>query len=117
MNPHARHSYINDRFYDRSDSWTQRESRSRDGVHAGKGPKFYRRSDERILEEANEALTQDAFVDASEILVKVEKSILTLSGTVTDRRAKKAAERSVESIFGISDIKNLIEIISAENQQ
>ena len=72
MNPHIRHSYINegnnrdqngnarlyfgDRYHDhfinqrfedlypedapfQREAWTQRESRSRDGLHFGKGPK------------------------------------------------------------------------------
>jgi len=94
------------------EAWTQRESRSRDGLHFGKGPKGYRKSDERILEDVNETLTLNPYLDASEIEVKVNGGIVTLSGTVSNREMKRLAEDSIELIAGINDIKNEI-ILSA----
>ena len=88
------------------DAWTQRESRSRDGTHAGKGPKFYRRPDERIKDDVCHALTEDDQVDASEIEVKVEGGFVTLSGTVYDRQMKRFAEACIDHIPGIHDIQN-----------
>lgn len=40
------------------EAWTQRELRSRDGLHFRKGPKGYKKSHERIQEVASEAPTQ-----------------------------------------------------------
>ena len=50
------------------------------------GPKGYQRSDERLLEEVNERLTEHDDLDASEIGAKVEKGEVTLDGTVNSRR-------------------------------
>jgi osmotically-inducible protein OsmY len=80
--------------------------------HFGKGPKGYKRSDERIREEASDALTDDHYVDASEIEVRVEAGIVTLSGVVEDRRMKRAAEDCVERVRGVVDVKNELKVKS-----
>ena len=50
------------------------------GVHRGRGPRGYRRTDERILEEVNERLTEDAHLDATNIEVDVRDGEVTLKG-------------------------------------
>ena len=90
--------------------WTQRESRSRDGMHAGKGPKAYQRTDERIREDVCEALTNDSHVDASDIDVRVENGMVFLSGTVSNRRMKRMAEDCIDAISGIHDILNELRV-------
>ena len=52
------------------------------GPHYGKGPKGYKRSDERIREDINDRLTDDLYLDASDIEVTVSNAEATLSGTV-----------------------------------
>lgn len=84
-------------------SWSQQS-------HAGKGPKGYRRSDERIKEEISDLLEQDHRVDASEIEVKVESGVVTLAGTVSDRRMKRLAEECIESSPGVQDVHNEIRV-------
>lgn len=86
--------------------WNQANSRTRDGSHAGKGPKFYRRSDASIQEDVCEELTQHPYLDASEIEVKVEKSIVTLTGTVPNRQMKRLAETCTDHIRGVHDVLN-----------
>src|SRR5262245_29949641 len=49
---------------------------------AGRGPKNYKRSDERIEEDVCERLTENAELDASDITVQVQNAEVTLSGTV-----------------------------------
>ena len=56
--------------------------RSDRGPHAGRGPKGYQRSDERVREIVSEALARDGELDASEIEVSVERGEVTLNGTV-----------------------------------
>jgi len=80
------------------------------GSHAGKGPKGYRRSDERIEEDVNEALAQDPQIDASEIEVKVSNGEVTLSGTVAERHLKRIAEDVAERCSGVRDVKNEIRV-------
>src|SRR5262245_20667475 len=60
------------------------DPRERCGMHAGKGPRGYRRSDARIYEDVCEALTRDGEVDASDVEVTVEDGQVMLSGTVAD---------------------------------
>src|SRR4051812_34845855 len=63
------------------------QSQNTPGVqsHRGRGPKDFRRSDTRIHDEVCERLTDDHFVDASEITIEVKESEVTLSGTVASR--------------------------------
>ncbi len=50
----------------------------------------YARSDDRIREDVNDRLTEDVWVDASEIEVSVTDGEVTLAGTVDDRRDQAA---------------------------
>ncbi len=74
--------------------------------YRGVGPRNYRRSDERILEDINERLTDDHHIDASDIGVKVEGGEVTLSGTVEDRAARRRAEDIAESVSGVGHVQN-----------
>lgn len=76
----------------------------------GLGPKGYRRPDERILDDVCEALARDQFVDASEIVVKVEGGIVILSGTVENHEDCCEAEISAKNIFGVKGIENNIKL-------
>lgn len=80
------------------------------GLHAGKGPKNYRRSDERIFEEVCERLMQHPEIDASDIEVRVAAGEVTLSGTVPDRQTKRLAEDVLEGVPGLNDISNELRI-------
>jgi hypothetical protein len=91
----------------RGNSGGQSQSR---GMHVGRGPKGYRRSDERISEDVNEALSQNGEVDASEIEVKVQNGEVILSGTVDDRSSKRRAEEIAESCSGVQDVRNEIRV-------
>lgn len=80
------------------------------GRFVGRGPKGYRRTDERIQEEINEQLTRHPEIDASEIEVSVKNGEVTLSGTVDDRHAKRLAEDIAEECSGVSEVRNNIRI-------
>lgn len=72
----------------------------------GRGPKNWRRSDERIREVINERLTDDHDVDASDIDVTVENAEVTLSGKVSSRREKRLAEDIAYACGGVHDVHN-----------
>lgn len=74
--------------------------------HAGKGPKGYVRSDERIREDICDRLSDDDEIDASEITVTVTKGEVRLEGSVADRYAKHRAEDIAESVSGVRDVSN-----------
>jgi len=73
---------------------------------SGIGPKGYKKTDGRLLDEACEALYQNPWVDASDIDVNVKDGIITLSGTVESRQEKREAEGCIEHLSGVVDIRN-----------
>jgi osmotically-inducible protein OsmY len=78
--------------------------------HAGRGPRGYHRSDDRIREDVNEELTRHPEIDASEIEVRVEHGEVTLTGTVEDRHAKRLAEDIAERCSGVEDVRNELRV-------
>ncbi|HEX7236080.1 MAG TPA: BON domain-containing protein, partial [Gammaproteobacteria bacterium] len=84
-------SYPGGEGYVFSESWTLH------GPYAGRGPKGYKRSDQQIVEEACQRLERDGHIDASDIEVTAEDSVIRLRGTVQDRQTKRRAEECVES--------------------
>jgi osmotically-inducible protein OsmY len=80
----------------------------------GRGPKGYRRSDERIKEDVNDRLTEDYYLDASEITVEVANGEVTLNGTVDVRRDKRRAEDVVESVSGVTNVENRLRVKGGE---
>lgn len=85
------------------------------GRHTGKGPKGYRRSDERIKEDINERLTQHGDLDASDVDVQVREGEVTLTGSVDERHCKRIAEDIAESISGVKDVHNQIRVRQGES--
>jgi osmotically-inducible protein OsmY len=80
------------------------------GEHRGRGPRSYRRSDDRIREDVNDRLTDDPHIDASEIDVVVESGEVTLTGTVSERFAKRHAEDLAESVSGVQHVQNNLRV-------
>jgi osmotically-inducible protein OsmY len=80
------------------------------GQHRGKGPKGYHRSDERIREDVSDRLSDDDYVDASDVDVQVNNAEVILSGTVDSREAKRRAEEIAERISGVSNVENRIRV-------
>jgi osmotically-inducible protein OsmY len=87
--------------------------RQRSGQHRGKGPKGYSRSDERIKEDVNDRLSDDVFVDASEIEVTVNQGEVTLTGTVNEKSEKRRAEDIAERVSGVRNVENRIKVTSS----
>jgi osmotically-inducible protein OsmY len=80
------------------------------GPHAGRGPKNYQRSDERIREDVSDSLTDDPDVDATEITVEARDGEVTLSGTVQTREEKRCAEACAEEVSGVRDVINQLRV-------
>ncbi len=92
-----------------NNSWSVR------GPYTGHGPQGYKRSDERIMEDVNERLTQHGHIDASMIQVKVKDGEVTLTGTVSDRQTKRMAEDLAEDCSGVKEVQNQLRV-KQENQ-
>ena len=85
------------------------------GLHGGKGPKGYRRSDDRIKEDVCELLKLDAYVDPSDVEVGVKAGEVTLTGTVSDRNQKRAIEDLADSVSGVVDVDNRLRVVKQES--
>jgi osmotically-inducible protein OsmY len=101
-----------DRASDEVASWfgDEEAARRREQDHRGRGPVNYRRSDERILEDACDHLTEDRYVDASNIQVTVLEGEVTLDGTVGSRQQKRRAEDCVHDLSGVKHVQNNLRI-------
>jgi hypothetical protein len=86
----------------------------RRGEHYGRGPKGYRRSDDRIREDVNDRLTWSSHIDASEIDVEVRDGEVTLKGSVDDRFAKRLAEDLCQQVYGVQDVQNQLKVSRRE---
>lgn len=102
-----------DRASDEVSSWfgddEARRRRERD-EHRGRGPKGYTRSDERIREDVNDRLTDDGWLDASDIEIQVSSAEVTLTGHVNSRDEKRRAEDIVEAVSGVKHVQNNLRV-------
>jgi len=78
--------------------------------HRGRGPKGYRRSDQRISDDVHDRLTDDPWLDASAVVVVVKEGEVTLTGLVADRDAKHRAERIIENVSGVDHVQNNLRV-------
>lgn len=96
---------------DESYNWGENSDRyERPGLHRGKGPRGFTRSDERIREDINCRLTDDAHVDASDIEVSVQNGEVILTGTVPDRFEKRRAEDISDLVSGVTNVENRLRV-------
>jgi osmotically-inducible protein OsmY len=109
--PHGWGGY--ERNYDVADSGWRRIDAPREASHRGRGPKDYRRRDERTYEIVCERLMDDPRIDASEIEVVVQSGEITLTGSVPDRWTKYAVEDLVETCTGVQ-ITNKLRVLNRE---
>jgi osmotically-inducible protein OsmY len=93
-----------------------RQSDRGQGRYAGRGPKGYRRDDNRIREDVSEELTQHGDIDASEITVEVRNGEVILTGTVPDRQSKRLAEDIAERSSGVREVQNQLRVGSVSEE-
>lgn len=80
------------------------------GPHYGKGPKGYKRSDDRIREEICEVMSRQGYIDASDIEVMVEGGVVRLTGLVETREEKRALEQMADHVHGVEEVQNEIRL-------
>jgi hypothetical protein len=105
-----------DRTSDEVSSWfgddDAERRRQMDARHEGRGPKGYRRSDDRIREDVSDRLTDDPYVDATEITIEVANAEVTLTGSVDSRNARRRAEDLAERVSGVTHVQNNLRVSS-----
>jgi hypothetical protein len=94
--------------------WGEVGGNASTGSYAGRGPKDYRRSDDRIREEICDVLTDDPGLDAFDVSVKVESGEVTLMGLVSTREQKRRAEEDAERVSGVRDVINQLRVNRGE---
>jgi len=87
------------------------EARQHAPVHfQGKGPRNYKRSDSRIMEDVYDALTYQNVLDATDVEVTVADAEVILKGTVNSRQEKRCAEDLAHWVRGVHDVRNELRI-------
>lgn len=95
-----------------SRGWFEDDDWTVPGPFTGLGPKNYRRSDDRILEDVCDRLLMHGQIDAADIEVEVNRGRVTLNGQIDSRQAKHEAENITASVSGVSDVHNLLRVMS-----
>ncbi|HXN33826.1 MAG TPA: BON domain-containing protein [Polyangiaceae bacterium] len=80
------------------------------GPYAGRAPRGYRRSDERIREEVCERFTEHGDLDPVDVEVSVRGGEVMLVGTVSTRAQKRLAEDIVDAVFGVVEVHNHLRV-------
>jgi len=80
------------------------------GPYRGRGPRGYARSPARIYEDLCDRLTENPFIDATDIDVTVAGTEVTLSGAVQDTIAMRQAQAIAEEVAGISHVHNRLQL-------
>jgi osmotically-inducible protein OsmY len=79
-----------------------------------RGPKGYKRSDERIREDVNDRLAQQFDFDPSDVEVQVSAGEVTLTGTVQSRHEKFIAEEIADDVGGVNEVHNQLRVRRAD---
>jgi len=95
----------------------ERRSSRPEGPHRGRGPRGYVRSPARIYEDLCDRLTDNPFVDASDIEVGIAGAEVTLNGTVNDPIALRQAQAIAEEVAGISHVHNRLQLRTAGERE
>jgi len=83
---------------------------------AFRGPKGYKRSDERIREDVSERLAQQDELDPSDLEVRVANGEVTLTGTVRSRHEKFLAEEIADEVLGVNDVHVQVRVRREQEQ-
>jgi osmotically-inducible protein OsmY len=83
------------------------------GTYRGRGPRGYVRSPARIYEDLCDRLTDNPFVDASDIEVGIAGTDVTLNGTVNDPIALRQAQAIAEEVAGVTHVHNRLQLCTA----
>ena len=85
------------------------------GRFRGRGPRGYSRSDDRIREDVCDRLTDDPWIDATDIEVRVQNGEVTLTGLVRERKDKRFAEDLVDDLPGVREVHNQLRVASGHD--
>jgi len=82
------------------------EARAVAGSYRGLGPRGYVRSDQRIYEDICDRLTENPFIDASDISVTVRDRRVVLAGRLDNSIALGQAEEIACEVAGVVEVRS-----------
>lgn len=80
------------------------------GSNRGKGPRSYQRTDDRILDDINDRLCDNPYLDASDIELGIKEGEVILIGSVETREDKRLAEDIAENVTGVKNVENRLRV-------
>jgi osmotically-inducible protein OsmY len=75
-----------------------------------RGPKGFKRSDERLKDDIAERLMYQNDIDVSDVSLDVKDSKVTLEGTVPERWMRFAIDDLAESVIGVESVENNVRV-------
>jgi hypothetical protein len=84
---------------------------------AFRGPKGYKRSDDRIREDVSDRLGENPWLNCSEVEVTVSNGEVTLTGSVNSRQEKFLIEEIADDVNGVSEVHNQVRVKREQQQQ
>ena len=83
------------------------------GGGLARGAKGWRRPDARILDEVAERIALCG-ADASDVEIRVEDGVVTLTGTARSREDRRLMEEVASEVFGAEDVYGLLRVAPAD---
>ncbi len=102
--------YGEPRYAERDRTYNPNNENWQPGPYTGVGPRNYLRSDARIQDDLNDRLWLDGNLDARDIDVTVSNGVVTLSGYVESREAKRRAQDIAWGVPGVWDVNNQLKV-------
>ncbi|MBO9668868.1 MAG: BON domain-containing protein, partial [Bdellovibrio sp.] len=85
--------------------------------YVGRGPRSFKRTDERVREDIAESLARHHAIDATDIEIEVKGGKVTLEGSVPERRMRYMSEDVAVQTFGVREVTNHIRVASSHDLQ
>lgn len=85
--------------------------------YEGRGPRSYRRSDVRLMDDVCQALADHPAIDASQMEVYVEQGVVSLRGRIDDRRTRRLCEDVAAGIPGVHDVHNELRVSNLDGSR
>ncbi len=75
-----------------------------------RGPKGFKRTDERLKDDIAVRLMYRHDIDSSDVILEVKDGKVTLEGTVPERWMRYAIDDIAESVLGVQDVENNVRV-------
>ena len=81
-----------------------------DGQHKGAAPKSEKIENDPVAAAVHEALTEEPWLDATDISIAVSGGVVTLTGSVPNEDGVSRAAKTVAEVNGVTEVKNELKV-------